>query len=72
MILVHGNETFMRAKTVITLIKQLMKKFGGYEKVATELGITARYVRHLEKGEKVPSESLRKLIKILLKIRVKL
>ena len=67
MILVHGNETIMRAKTVITLIKQLMKKFGGYEKVATELGITSRYVRHLEKGEKVPSESLRKLIKILVK-----
>ena len=57
----------MRTKTVITLIKRLLRKFGSYEKVAKELGITSRYVRHLEKGEKVPSESLRKLIKVLLK-----
>jgi len=57
----------MRTKTVITLIKRLLRKFGGYEKVASELGITARYVRHLENGEKVPSDHLRKLIKVLLK-----
>jgi transcriptional regulator with XRE-family HTH domain len=57
----------MKAKTVITLIKHLLKRYGSYEKVARELGITARYVRHLEKGEKIPSEHLRKLIKVTLK-----
>ncbi len=57
----------MKTKTVITLIKRLLRQFGGYEKVAKELGITSRYVRHLEKGEKAPSDSLRKLIKMVLK-----
>ena len=57
----------MKVKTVITLIKQLLKRCGSYEKTARELGITARYVRHLEKGEKIPSEHLRKLIKAMLK-----
>lgn len=57
----------MKVKTVITLIKQLLKRYGSYEKTARELGITARYVRHLEKGEKIPSEHLRKLIKAMLK-----
>jgi transcriptional regulator with XRE-family HTH domain len=57
----------MKTKTVITLIKQLLKRYGNYEKVARELGVTARYVRHLEKGERIPSNHLRKLIKMVLK-----
>jgi len=57
----------MKPKTIITLTKRLLKKYGGYQKVAQELGITPRYVRHLEKGEKVPSEHLRKLIKMMVK-----
>jgi len=56
----------MNNKTVKTHIKRLLKQFGGYQKVAATLGITSRYVRHLEKGEKVPSEHLRKLIKTVL------
>jgi len=57
----------MKTKTIITLIKRLLKQYGSYQNVAQELGITSRYVRHLERGEKVPSEHLRKLIKMLLK-----
>ena len=57
----------MKTKTVKTYIKQLLREHkGSYEKVADMLKITTRYVRHLEKGEKVPSEHLRKLIKIIL------
>jgi len=57
----------MKKKTVKTYIRQLVAKFGTRGKVAEELGITIRYVLMLEKGEKVPSEHLRKLIKMLLK-----
>ena len=57
----------MKAKTVITLIKKLKRQYKSYEKIGQELGITARYVRHLEKGERIPSEHLRKLIKVILK-----
>ena len=57
----------MKTKTVKTYIKQLVKKFGSKKKTAQELGVTLRYIYMLEKGEKVPSEHLRKLIKMLLK-----
>lgn len=57
----------MQTKTVKTYIKQLVKKFGSKEKAAQNLGVTLRYIYMLENGEKVPSEHLRKLIKILLK-----
>jgi transcriptional regulator with XRE-family HTH domain len=57
----------MKTKTVIMLIKKLKRRYGSYEKVGQELGVTARYIRHLEKGERTPSEHLRKLIKIVLK-----
>ena len=57
----------MKTKTVITLIKRLLKQYENYRNVALVLGITPRYVRHLEKGEKVPSDHLRKLIKIVSK-----
>jgi len=57
----------MKTKTVITLIKKLKRQYGSYQKVANVLGITERYVRHLEKGEKYPSDHLRKLIKMVVK-----
>ena len=57
----------MKTKTVITLIKKLKRQFGGYEKVAQALGVTTRYIRHLEKGERIPSDHLRKLIKMVVK-----
>ena len=57
----------MKTKTVKTYIKQLLKVHGGYEPVEKLLGIKERYIRYLEKGERVPSEHLRKLIKIVLK-----
>jgi DNA-binding transcriptional regulator YiaG len=56
----------MRTKTVITLIRKLKRQCGSYEKAGQELGVTARYVRHLEKGEKAPSEHLRKLIQMVI------
>ena len=60
----------MKTLTVKTYIKQLLKRKNSktrYADVARDLGITPRYVRHLEKGERVPSEHLRKLIKVVLK-----
>jgi len=56
-----------KTKTVITLTKRLLRQYKSYQKVARELSITVRYVRHLEKGERVPSEHLRKLIKLVAK-----
>lgn len=57
---------FMQAKTVKTYIKQLVKRFGSKEKTAQRLGVSLRYIYMLEKGEKIPSEHLRKLIKVKL------
>jgi DNA-binding transcriptional regulator YiaG len=57
----------MQTKTVKTYIKQLIRKFKTKTKVAQELGVSLRYVLMLEKGEKVPSDHLRKLIKMVLK-----
>ena len=57
----------MQTKTVKTYIKQLIRKFKTKTKVAQELGVSLRYVLMLEKGEKIPSEHLRKLIKMVLK-----
>ncbi len=55
------------AKTnIIKLLGRYPHKFR-YDMLASELGITSRWVRYLEKGEKAPSEHLRKLIKLLLK-----
>lgn len=56
----------MQTKTVKTYVKQLIRKFKTKTKVAQELGISLRYVLMLEKGEKIPSEHLRKLIKAML------
>ena len=67
MIQVHSMCSIMKTKTVITLITKLKRRCGSYEKVGQELGVTPRYVRHLEKGERTPSEHLRKLIKMVLK-----
>jgi len=57
----------MKTLTVKTYIKRLIKKFGKRRAVAQELGVTLRYIYMLEKGEKVPSDHLRKLIKAVLK-----
>ena len=57
----------MNQKTVKTYIKQLVRRLGSRKEVAKELGITLRYVYMLEHGEKIPSEALRKLIKMVLK-----
>ena len=59
----------MRKKTVKTYIIKLLGRYPykyRYEMLAKELGITPRYVRNLEKGEKEPSKHLRKLIKVIL------
>ena len=48
-------------------IYDLVQRFGTQEAVARELGISRRYVIYLENGERVPSEHLRKLIKVVLK-----
>jgi len=64
---VHDIGLAMKSNTVKTYIKQLVRKIGSKKQAAQELGVTLRYIYMLEKGEKVPSESLRKLIKILLK-----
>ncbi len=58
---------FMKSQTIITDIKRLLRKCGGYQDVAKKIGVTARYVRHLEKGEKIPSDHLRKLIKLVVR-----
>ena len=56
----------MKTKTVKTHIKRLLQEHGSRDKVATVLGITPRYVRNLENGEKIPSDHLRKLIKMMM------
>ena len=59
----------MKRKTVKTSIARLLKHYPykhRYEMLAKELGITTRWVRLLEKGEKAPSEHLRRLIKVVL------
>jgi len=48
----------MKAKTVKTKIKQLVKKMGGHEAVADALLIDLSYVYILEKGKRIPSERL--------------
>jgi DNA-binding transcriptional regulator YiaG len=57
----------MKNKTAITLIKKLKRRYGSYEKAGLTLGVTARYIRLLEKGEKTPSEHLRKLLEMVVK-----
>ena len=57
----------MKDKTVKTYIKRLLKAYGGYAGVTKHLMIKERYIRYLEKGERIPSEHLRKLIKISLR-----
>lgn len=57
----------MKTKTVKTYIKQLIKQFKTKKETAQRLGVSLRYIYMLEKGEKIPSESLRKLIKVMLK-----
>jgi transcriptional regulator with XRE-family HTH domain len=57
----------MKTNTVISYINRLHTKFKTHEAVAKELGISKRYVIYLKKGERIPSEHLRKLIKMVLK-----
>jgi transcriptional regulator with XRE-family HTH domain len=57
----------MKTQTVKTYMNQLVKSLGSNEAVADYLGISKRYVIYLKKGERVPSDPLRKLIKLLLK-----
>ena len=59
--------TYMENKTVKTYIKRLHKRYKTHEAVGVALGISKRYVIYLENGERVPSEHLRKLIKVMLK-----
>jgi len=57
----------MKTLTVKTYMKRLIKRFGKRQAVADELGVSLRYIYMLENGEKVPSEHLRKLIKVVLR-----
>lgn len=57
----------MKNKTVKTHMQRLLNQLGDRQGVANALGISERYVRNLEKGEKIPSDQLRKLIKLVLK-----
>jgi len=56
----------MKKTTVISYINRLHKRHGTLKAVAKELGISTRYVIYLKNGERIPSESLRKLIKMIL------
>jgi len=59
----------MNRKTIKTDISKMLRRYPEkfkYQMVATELGISVRYVRYLETGDKSPSEHLRRLIKLLL------
>jgi len=65
----HGKDKIMKHKTVKTYIGKLLRRYPHkkrYEGVAKDLGVSARYIRHLEKGELTPSGPLRKLIKVVL------
>ena len=57
----------MKQQTIKTSIGRLLKRYPHkyrYELLAEELGISTRWIRLLEKGEKSPSNHLRKLIKL--------
>jgi len=54
----HYRIWAMKAKPVKTKINQLVKFFGGRDKVADKLMVTPRYIYYFEKGEKVPSKRL--------------
>ena len=56
----------MNKNTAKTYIRQLVKREGSEKAVSQLLGITPRYVKMLLAGQ-VPSEPLRKLIKVVLK-----
>ena len=56
----------METKTVKTYMKRLHRKYKTYDGVADALGISRRYVVYLIKGERIPSDHLRKLIKVML------
>jgi hypothetical protein len=57
----------MEKKTVKTYMERLHRKYKTHEAVGGALGISRRYVIYLIKGERVPSDHLRKLIKVMLK-----
>lgn len=57
----------MKTNTVISYINRLHKKLGTHKAVAKKLGISKRYVIYLKTGERIPSDHLRKLIKLSLK-----
>jgi len=56
----------MKNKSSKTYVKQLVRREGSEGAVATLLGITPRYVKMLLAG-RAPGESLRRLIKMVLK-----
>jgi len=58
----------MKNKTAKTYVKQLVKREGSEKTVAQLLGVTPRYIKMLIAGQ-VPSEALRKLIKVVLRGR---
>jgi hypothetical protein len=57
----------MEKKTVKTYMERLHRKYKTYEAVGKALGISRRYVIYLTNGERIPSEHMRKLIKMVLK-----
>jgi len=56
----------MKAKTVKTLINQMVKRYKRIDIVAIHLGVTPRYIYMLQKKERKASPPLIKLIKMLL------
>jgi len=56
----------MKAKYSKTLMNQLLIKYGKKENVALLLGITPRYIYMLQRKERKASQTLIKLMKMLL------
>jgi len=56
----------MKAKYSKTLMNQLLIKYGKKENVALLLGITTRYIYMLQRKERKASQTLIKLMKMLL------
>ena len=56
----------MKAKTVKTLINQMVKRYKRIDIVAIHLGVTPRYIYMLQKKERKASPPLIKLMKMLL------
>lgn len=50
-------------------LKHLVEAVGGSEKLAEELGVTARAVRYWTEGEREPGEPVKRLIAMVAKRR---